>query len=67
MNFKEFVDGVNKLLEAQPESADLTVVTSIDDEGNGFNPVFYGPQVDGYNENDREFDENLPANAVCIN
>ena len=67
MNLKEYATSLNKLLEDHPEAAEFQVVTSIDDEGNGFNKVFYEPQLGGYNEEDREFDENLVHNAVCLN
>ena len=67
MKLKQFAANINKLLQDRPETADLDVVTSKDDEGNGFNLVHYSPQVGSYNENDREFKEEQKVNAVCVN
>ena len=67
MKFKEYVDNLNKLLKERPESASYDVVTSKDDEGNGFNLVYYAPQVGNYDENEREFKEEQVTNAVCVN
>ena len=41
---KEFADGINAYLKANPNHADLPVITSRDDEGNGYNQVFYSPE-----------------------
>ena len=67
MKFKQYVENLNKLLEQRPESADYDVVTSKDDEGNGFNLVHYEPQVGNYDEEEREFKEEQITNAVCVN
>ncbi len=40
---QEFADGINSYLKAHPKHADLPVITSADDEGNGFNRVYYDP------------------------
>ena len=67
MKFKQYVINLNKLLEQRPETADYDVVTSKDDEGNGFNLVHYAPQVGNYDEDEREFKEEQVTNAVCVN
>jgi len=67
MNFKEYVDNLNKIIKANPKAAEFEVVTSIDDEGNGFNPVNFCPSIGHYDERERDFDENGDANAVCVN
>ncbi len=67
MKLKEFVENLNKLLKDRPETAQFNVVTSADDEGNGFNLVHFEPSVGNYNEDDNEFKEELELNAVCIN
>ena len=41
MKLKEFVDNLNNLMRERPETAEFDVVTSIDDEGNGYNLVYY--------------------------
>ena len=66
MKLKEFVNNLNELMLDRPETADLDVVTAKDDEGNGYNLVYYTPQV-GHFDEDREFKEEQPTNAVCVN
>lgn len=67
MKLKEFADNINKLLRDRPEAAEFNVVTSIDDEGNGFNLVHYTPTIGSYDMEEREFQEEKEINAVCIN
>ena len=70
MKLKEFADNINKLLLEKPETADFDVVTSIDDEGNWFNLVYYDPQIGYYDKEDKEdkeFEAQKESNAVCIN
>ena len=67
MKFKEFVKNLNELIEGRPETAEFDVVTSIDNEGNGFNLVHYTPTVGHYNSKDRDFESEKELNAVCIN
>lgn len=71
MKFKEFVENVSRLLENRPELGDFEAVTSKDDEGNGFNIVYFEPSL-GYFDGDEftpEDEEELKEeiNAVCIN
>ena len=67
MKFSKFVANLNKLLEDMPESGDFDVVTSKDDEGNGFNLVHYEAQIGSYDADDKEFKEYQKPNAVCVN
>ena len=67
MKFKEYVENLNKLLNERPETAELDVVTSSDDEGNSYNLVHYTPTVGHFDDDDREFTEELEINAVCVN
>ena len=76
MNFKEYVESLQKLLKEKPETANLEVIAAADDEGNDFNRVGYGPTLGNF-DNGREFhpeesyeDYELHAsdtNAICIN
>lgn len=75
MTLRIFLENLNRFAEENPETLDMEVVTSKDDEGNGFNPVHYAPskgffdggdfishtQYEGY-----ELDENK-TNTVCLN
>ena len=67
MKLKEFVDNLNKLITDRPEVADFDVVTSKDAEGNGFTLVHYSPSVGHYDEEDKQFTEELKFNSVCVN
>ena len=67
MKLKEFADNINKLLKDRPETAEFDVVSSKDDEGNGYNLVYYEPSVGNYDTEDREFQSEIKPNAVCIN
>jgi hypothetical protein len=49
-----------------PETLDMDVIYSRDDEGNGFQEVHYSPSKGFYE--DMEFEESdYLVNAVCIN
>lgn len=69
MKLKAYLAELNKLVESNPEALEFEVVTSIDDEGNGYNIVNYGPGlgalVDG--EWDDEIEIGNPATHVCLN
>ena len=74
MTFKEYLAAANKYAEERPECLDWEVVTSIDDEGNGFNKVFYEPTFGNYDDSDKEFipegsedHPDLKLNSVCLN
>jgi hypothetical protein len=75
MTLREYLDELQEFVETYPECLDMEVVYSRDDEGNGYERVYYGP-TKGIFE-DREF---IPAgqleewerneneiNAVCVN
>ena len=78
MTLKEYVDNLNKILADNPKAAEYEVVTSIDDEGNGYNRINYGPTLgilfdynefspyDPDDEDNEEFVED-DINAICVN
>jgi len=75
MTLKQYINGLQKFVEENPDALGMEVVTSIDDEGNGHNPVYYSPQS-GILE-DRTFTpsdvielygkDESEINAVCVN
>ena len=67
MKLKDFAKNINELLESRPEAAEYLVVSSKDDEGNGFNLVTYTPCIGKYEVEDVDFNEEIKANSVCIN
>lgn len=80
MKLKEYLENLNKLATDRPELLDLDVVYAKDDEGNGYERVYYKPAV-GHFDSDRDFTsestqiENISdgyagdviINSVCIN
>lgn len=75
MTLKEYIKGLEKFAEENPDTLEMQVITSKDDEGNGFNPVYYSPGKGIFE--DREFisskqyedmeREESETNAVCVN
>ena len=75
MTLREYIDGLKKFAEENPDTLEMQVVTSKDDEGNGYNPVYYSPSKGIFEDRDftsaeqyknSERDEN-ETNAVCVN
>ena len=76
MKLKEFTENLNKILNENPEYADLEVITATDDEGNGYNGVYYSPIVGDWTEDDefiaRRNKEDFDAHGyeikvICVN
>lgn len=70
MLLKDYVENLNKLIRKHPEAKELEVITSRDDEGNGYNPVHFPPDIVHFNKESQEVseaEEGTPANAVCVN
>ena len=72
MTLKKFVANLNKIMQEYPETAKYKVITAIDDEGKGYNPVEYIPSLGYYNDESQDFfNENdgyeESANAICVN
>jgi len=67
MKLKQFVENLTKLMQERPETAEFKVVTSKDDEGNGYSLVYYGPFVGHYDSDEKEFYQEKELNAVCVN
>jgi len=76
MTLKKYIKKLIKIIEENPEYADLDIVYSGDDEGNTFNKVIYAPSIGYFNNDDKNFiginqfkdwDINDKPNAVCIN
>ena len=81
MKFKDYVKSLQEFLENNPETAEMEVVTSIDDEGNEYNAVQFGPSiaqfhsmedpwlelVGFYEKGNKESPDLKDCNAVIIN
>lgn len=74
MKLKDYIASLKKFIKDNPGSEELTVIYSRDDEGNGFQEVYYTPSM-GIWEEREDFisnEEDLKnreeeINAVCIN
>lgn len=74
MKFKEYLAELNKIAKKNPETLNMDVIYSKDDEGNGYQQVSYEPSK-GFYDGDEftgeghfeecEITEN--PNAICIN
>lgn len=82
MNFKTYLENLNKLAQENPETLEMTVIYSKDDEGNGYQEVHYQPTLGNYDPEDdwggfssednikeepEEYDEDIKINSICIN
>jgi hypothetical protein len=78
MTFKEYVDTLNTILYERPGLGNLDVVYATDAEGNGYERVHYTPTLGFFDHGDfipdssfeefqENYDEELIANAICIN
>ena len=43
MTLKKFIENLSEFVKENPETLDMQVITSRDDEGNGFNLVYCSP------------------------
>ena len=75
MKFKEYLDNLNKYAKENPDSLNYDVITSVDDEGNGYNLVHYAPSKgifedrkfipeDGLEDYNRD---KVDLNSICVN
>ena len=69
MKLKDYMEKLEALLKDHPEAAEFEVVTSKDDDGTGFNRVYYAPCVGHYEDGDFEEETSSceVSNAVCLN
>lgn len=70
MNLDKYIAGLIEYRKKHPGSGHLDVITSADDEGNGFNRVFYKPSIGVFDGCDFDSDEGKSKdepNAVCVN
>jgi hypothetical protein len=66
MTLEKYITKLNKLVEKHPESLNMKVVFSIDEEGNEFKPVIYDPSIGNYIDGDFKVALSK-CNSVCIN
>lgn len=77
MKLSEYINQLQEFIKENPEAAEFEVCYAIDDEGNGYNDVYYTPTI-GYRPEGGEFigisdtewfeeHEDIKPNSVCIN
>lgn len=74
MTFGDYVKICQQFLKENPQSADAIAVYAKDDEGNGYDPVYYTPSLGFMDENRDFYGINTPENdlpskldvVVCI-
>jgi hypothetical protein len=66
MKLKQYLKQLNDLAKKHPEALEMDVVYSKDDEGNGFQHIYYAPNIGEFDGDDFD-DESENKNAVCIN
>jgi len=75
MKLKEFIENLTEFVKKHPEALNMEIITSSDDEDNGYNFVYHEPSFgiydddefisfDNYEDYERTEDE---TNVVCIN
>jgi len=74
MKLKKFLANLNAFIEKNPKALELDVVTSKDEEGNGFYEVYNEPELGNFckkefvsKEQMSDFEIELEINAICIN
>ncbi len=75
MTLEEFVTNLNEFISVHPEALEFEVLSSIDDEGNGYTRIIFPPSVGFFEDNEfipeanfKEWDiSGTQCNSVCIN
>lgn len=68
MTLKEYLDSLNYLVKENPKVLDFEVISSIDDEGKGYNPVIYSPTLGTFEDGEFEDTKDIKKqNSICIN
>lgn len=80
MILKTYIAELQKVIDDNPEYAHLKVITSIDDEGNGYNDVYFSSTIghkfedenefigeDEFDWYEEEYEEKCKVNAICVN
>ena len=67
MLLKEYMHHLENLLEDHPEAAEYKVIYSKDDEGNGYDPVYFTPGVCHYDAGEMYTEEQSKEHEFSIN
>ena len=69
MKLEQYIINLQNFLIEFPKAKDFLVITSKDDEGNGFSEVYFLPSLGEYDGEDfmHEGEDPRELNAVCVN
>jgi hypothetical protein len=67
MKLKEYIDNLNAQIEINPSLLTLDVITSKDDEGNGYNLVHYTAAAGVFEDGEFGGSNDGKCNAICLN
>lgn len=68
MTLNEYLTNLNKLVTENPKALNFIVISANDDEGNGYNPVYFTPTLGSYDGEEFETDvDPTQFNSICIN
>lgn len=74
MTLNEYIEQLQHLIKENPLAANMEVIYSKDDEGNGYDGVYFSPTVGFFNDSEfiptdqmDEYEIEEDSNAVCIN
>ncbi len=75
MKLKEYIEALNEFVIKNPDALEFDVITSNDDEGNGYHHVYYTPTKGIFDKGDfipeksiEDFERNVSEmNIVCLN
>lgn len=65
MTLREHIDQLQNFAKENPDCLEMTVITSKDDEGNGYNEIRFSPSKGSFDGDD--FNQEGEPNAVCVN
>ena len=66
MKLGKYIENLQKIIQDNPEFSELQVITSIDDEGNGYNNIHYRPSVRIYEDDEFTETSDNPT-VICVN
>lgn len=75
MKLKEYIKNLQDIVENNPEYLELQVITAKDEEGNGYDKVYFEPSLGNLNDGDftqlENFydldEEDQIINSICVN
>jgi hypothetical protein len=67
MTLKEYIENLNQFVKENPQTLDMQVIASKDDEGNDYSAVYFTPSIISSEVYEDYPKDSSQTNAVCIN